>query len=118
MLDVLLGWIRDAGAPTEKSTERSGFLSYHAESHALAMGIAGGFIATAAGETKLLSLVYAAAVYGRATERGGSRKKVFADIKQEMHYAVMGIVIGILAGLVSRYTIGEIPIETVLFVGL
>lgn len=110
MIQRFIQFIKDAGAKTEKASDRDGFLSYHAESHAAGMGLAGGFMATAAGETKLLGLVYAAAVHGTAKERNGKRRRILLDVVQEMHYALGGIVVGALLGAGVRVLTGEVAI--------
>ena len=44
MLSKLIQRIKEAGAPTEESTDRDGFLSWSGETHGLAVGIYYGFI--------------------------------------------------------------------------
>lgn len=39
MLGLLLERLREAGAPSEDATERNGFLSYSAETHAIGHGL-------------------------------------------------------------------------------
>lgn len=100
--DKIVDAIEDAGAAREKDSERDGFLSYAYETHALGMGISAGFMATAYGDTALLSLVYAAAVYGKAKEKEQSRRKILKQIAAEMHYALAGIVVGAMLGMLTR----------------
>ncbi|WP_135830649.1 hypothetical protein [Halorussus halobius] len=107
LVDSLVAVIKSAGQPTEADSQRDGFLSYKSESHALGLGLAAGFFATAHGETRLLALVYAAAVYGRSVEaNSGQRRRLWTDIRTEPHYALGGAVagsaFGILAGWVTR----------------
>lgn len=98
---------KSAGAKSESSYGRDGFLSYHAESHALGMGMAAGFVSMAYGDAKLLGFVYAAAVYGKAQESNQQRRRIFVDIKQEPHYALAGLVFGAVLGLIARLVMGE-----------
>ena len=44
MLSKIIKRIKEAGAPTEESTDRDGFLSYSGETHAIGVGIYHGFI--------------------------------------------------------------------------
>ncbi|GGM64397.1 hypothetical protein J2752_000437 [Halarchaeum rubridurum] len=103
VLDRVVAWIKAAGAASETDSARDGFLSYHAESHALGLGLAAGWFFVATGQTQLLSIIYAAAVYGRArTVNGGARRRVLADVTQEWHYALGGVVAGaVLATLLA-----------------
>jgi len=92
-------FVASAGAKTESASKRDGFLSYHAESHALGMGIAAGWFFAATGRTELLGMVYAAAVYGKAHEvNGGKRRRILEDVRQEWHYALGGVVLGAVLG--------------------
>lgn len=97
-LEYLIAFAKTAGAPRESSTERNGAFSYKSETHAAGLGIAAGFASTAHGETKLLSLVYGAAIYGKVQGDGGQRKRLWQDIRREPHYAVSGIVVGSVLG--------------------
>jgi hypothetical protein len=44
VLSKIIKRIKEAGAPTEESTERDGFLSWSGETHAIGVGIYYGFI--------------------------------------------------------------------------
>lgn len=101
MIAELLQFVQAAGGKTEATTERDGAFSYHAESHAAGLGIAAGWFATATGETKLLGVVYAAAVYGRASGTNDKRRRIVRDVIQEPHYAVGGVVIGAVIGMLT-----------------
>lgn len=105
LLKYLIVFIKQAGAKKEKHTKRDGFLSYHAESHAAGMGIAAGWFATAEGNTQLLSLVYAAAVYGRAHAANGRRRRILNDVVDEPHYALGGVVLGAVLGMAGGLVI-------------
>ncbi|WP_167599521.1 hypothetical protein [Halorussus marinus] len=106
LLETAVAFVKSAGQPTESDSERDGFLSYKSETHAVGLGIAAGFFATAHGETQLLALVYGAAVYGKAYEASGQRRRLWKDVRSEPHYAlggaVAGSVFGILAGWLVR----------------
>jgi len=104
LLERLVTFSKQAGQPKESTTERDGFLSYKSETHALGMGLAGGFFFAAEGETKLLSMVYGASVYGKLFGESGSRRRIARDIKREPQYALAGVVVGALMGLLIKYT--------------
>lgn len=93
--------IEDAGAKSESDSERDGFLSYHAESHAAGVGLGLGFAAVATGNVQWLGLVLPAVTAGlRAKNREFG--KILTDVRQEPHYALGGLVAGALLGLVAR----------------
>ncbi len=99
VVSTIKTFVASSGAKSESSYERDGFLSYHAESHALGLGLAAGWFFAATGRTELLSLVYAAAVYGKAHGvNGGKRRRILVDVKQEWHYALGGVVAGAVVG--------------------
>lgn len=100
VLDRVISFFEGMGQPEERDTRRNGFMSYAGETHAAGMGIAAGFILTATGDTKLLSVVYGAAVYGRANQRNGKRRAIVNDIRDEWHYALGGIVFGAVLGAI------------------
>jgi len=101
LLARILAFLKAAGAATESDTERDGFLSYHAESHSLALGLSGGWFAVIRGDMALLSVVYSAAVYGKASQTGENpkRRRLLRDVAQEPHYALAGAVVGALLGV-------------------
>lgn len=100
-LSRLVQFITTAGAPSESSTNRSGFASYHAESHSIGAGLGFGFMIGAAGRWSLLGVLLNLVLYGR---RGGRllEPKLAQDIVQEPHYFVASIVIGALLGVAVR----------------
>jgi hypothetical protein len=101
MLGPILKYIRQAGAKREQDTDRDGFLSYHAESHAVAVGAGAGFVAVATDETKLLGALLPAVTSGlRAKDREFGR--ILADVRQEPHYALGGLVLGAAVGALTR----------------
>ena len=103
-------FFKSAGAVEEEDYERDGFLSYHAESHAAGLGIAAGWFAGATGKTELLSLVYAAAVYGKAQGKNSKRRRILRDVVQEPHYAVGGVVLGAVLGAITSAIGGGLDI--------
>jgi hypothetical protein len=106
--------IKQAGGKSEAKTKRDGFLSYHAETHAMGMGIAAGWFAAAQGSTELLGIVYAAAVYGRAHASNGKRRRILMDIVQEPHYALFGAVAGAVTGAVTSSVLGISDVPRIL----
>jgi hypothetical protein len=109
MIHRLIRLFKDAGAKSEDATARDGAFSYHAETHAVAVGIAAGFFAVATGRERLLGLVYGAAVAGeaRGMDESHKRRRILLDCKQEPHYALAGAVVGGLLGAVVRVATGE-----------
>jgi len=94
-------YIEDAGAPTESDSERNGFLSYHAESHAVGVGLGVAWLAMVTGNLQLLGLVVPAITAGlRAKNREFS--KILTDVRQEPHYALGGLVVGAALGVGVR----------------
>jgi hypothetical protein len=108
LLETAIRLTKQAGAKREAQTARDGFLSYHAESHALALGLAAGWFAAVQGEMALLSAIYSAAVYGKASGLGDSpkRRRLLVDVTQEPHYGLAGVVAGALLGAVAGWAIG------------
>lgn len=106
-IDRLVRFVKSAGAASEAATDRNGFLSYHAETHAVGLGVAAGFAAVAWGRESLLSLVYAAAVHGRVGQSDGKRRRVVKDCRQEPHYCLGGIVMGALLAAWMRVWLGK-----------
>lgn len=97
--------IEDAGAPTEADSERNGFLSYHAESHAVGVGLGIGLAAVATGNIRWIGLVWPAITTGL---RGKNKEfaKILADVKQEPHYGVAGLAVGAVLGAIVRLATG------------
>lgn len=101
--DPIPGVIEDAGAATESDSDRNGFLSYHAESHAAGVGLGVGWLALVTGDLQYLGLIVPALTAGlRAKNKQFG--KILTDVRQEPHYAlgalVVGGVLGALMGLV------------------
>lgn len=104
ILDRVVRFIKIAGSAREASFDHNGFLSYHAESHALGAGIAVGFLAAAAGLLGLLGVMLKLAIYGN---RGESlfEPKLLEDILSERHYFLGGIVAGVIPGLITHLVV-------------
>ncbi|WP_254768220.1 hypothetical protein [Salinilacihabitans rarus] len=104
ILSRLVRFVREAGAPSEDDTDRDGFLSYHAESHAAGVGLGVGIAASATGD-----LQYAGAILAMAfgLNRGPtlSNAKITEDVRQEPHYALGGLGLGLLLGSVLGSTV-------------
>lgn len=103
--------IKRAGAADEDDYGYNGFLSHHAETHALGMGIAAGWWYGAEGEVELLSMVYGAAVNARAHASNGKRRRILRDISQEWHYALFGVVIGAVLGSLTSHAVDVTGID-------
>lgn len=100
MIRKLIRVIRQAGAPSEGSTDRSGFLSYHAETHAVGVGLGIGWLAIVSGDLQLLGVVIPAITSGfRAKNR--ELGKILRDVYQEPHYALGALVAGALLGVAT-----------------
>jgi hypothetical protein len=85
--------IEDAGAATESDSDRNGFLSYHAESHAVGVGLGVGWLALVTGNLQYLGLVVPALTAGlRAKNKQFG--KILSDVRQEPHYAISGLALG------------------------
>lgn len=107
-LERAIKFVKAAGAAKESDTDRDGFLSYHAESHALALGVSAGWFAIVQGEMSFLSIIYSAAVYGKASGMGENpkRRRLLKDVAQEPHYALTGVVLGATLGLLTGEAFG------------
>jgi hypothetical protein len=103
MLDWLRTRLRQAGAPSEDATDRDGAFSFHAETHAAGVGAGLGFAAVATGNVQWLALLLPAVTAGLRA-RQGEFGKILADVRQEPHYALGGLVAGALLGLAVRLT--------------
>jgi len=98
MIRKLITFIKQAGAASEQSTDRQGFLSYHAESHAVAVGLGAGFLLTLSGNGQLLGAVIGAISAGLRGESSRQPTKILTDVYQEPHYAIGGLVVGVILG--------------------
>ncbi|QLG47907.1 hypothetical protein [Natrinema halophilum] len=88
---------REAGAPSEESTDRNGAFSYHAETHAAGVGIGVGAAAGATGDYRIVGAIVALA-FGLNRGPSLSSARIGEDIKQEPHYALGGLALGLLIG--------------------
>ncbi|ELZ12487.1 hypothetical protein C478_10436 [Natrinema thermotolerans DSM 11552] len=98
-LSRLLRLFRQAGAPSEDSTDRDGAFSYHAESHAAGLGIGLGAIATATGNYRYVGGLLAAA-FGLNRGPTLSSSNITGDVRQEPHYFIGGLALGLVLGAV------------------
>lgn len=105
----LFDWVRtrlrQAGAPSEGSTRRDGFLSYAAETHAIGYGLGLGtaIALRLAGVPYILELTVLA-LGGVKTARVRLNERVLREIREEPQYflpavAVAFTAVGYLAGL-------------------
>lgn len=76
--------------PTEGDTKRGGFLSYSAEWHALAIGLAVGITAGLTSNWELLAIVVGVSLGIRAAPTGP-----LEELRREPAYVLGGIVIGL-----------------------
>lgn len=98
-LSRLLRLVRQAGAPSEDSTERNGAFSYHAETHAAGIGIGVGAAASATGNYRFVGALVAI-TFGLNRGPSLSSRKIATDCRQEPHYLLGGIGLGLLLGTV------------------
>jgi len=99
--------LEDAGAPSEQVTDRNGFLSFHAETHALGVGLGIAWVAIVTGRLQLLGLVLPAITAGlRAKDKAFG--KILTDVRQEPHYALGGLAAGGFLGLLVRYSVAPL----------
>ena len=91
-------FIEDAGAPSEQASDRDGAFSYHAETHAFAVGAGVAWIALVTGNLQLLGLVVPAITTGLRA-KDGDYGMILTDVVQEPHYALGGLLLGGLLGL-------------------
>ncbi|WP_254766520.1 hypothetical protein [Salinilacihabitans rarus] len=99
VLSRLVRLVREAGAPSEDTYDRDGFLSYHAESHAAGIGIGVGAAASATGDLRYVGAIVALA-FGANRGPTLSSAKIAEDVRQEPHYALGGLALGFLLGAV------------------
>lgn len=104
MLDRLIDLVIDAAKPTERQSDRDGFLSYAIEVHALAIGAGVGFTAVTTGTPQLAAGVISVAL-GLNRGRVQLNPTVTADIRREPAYFIGGLGLGasvaVLVGLGS-----------------
>jgi len=101
VISRIIRFLRSAGAKQEASSERDGAFSYHAETHAFALGAGIGAAAPVTGNWRLIGGLVSLAT---ALNRGPTLfdGKIAADIKQEPHYAFGGLLFGLVIGLAAR----------------
>ncbi|MFW5978296.1 MAG: hypothetical protein ACOCP2_03580 [Halohasta sp.] len=95
LIEKTVRFVRQAGAASESDTERNGFLSYHAETHALVLGFAAGLV-TGVGDTQIFGVILGTASAGLRGESSRQPTKVLKDVYQEPHYALFGASVGLL----------------------
>lgn len=100
-IDRVVRFIEEAGAPSERRTDRDGFLSYAAETHAVGAGIGLGFMIASTGEWRYLGVLLELVLFGN---RGETRlgATLLRDILKERHYFLSGLVIGAMVGVWIR----------------
>lgn len=103
--------IPDPSAPSEEDTEYDGFLSYAAEWHALTIGMGVGLTAAllfALGFVDLAVLITTAIVFTALgmeledyvlTKKLDLDRKVVRDVSKEPWYAIGGVIIGWIGGV-------------------
>lgn len=97
VMSRLLRFAREAGAKREADTDRDGAFSYHAETHAVGVGLGVGVAAGATDEYRLVGGVVALA-FGANRGPTLSSPKIAEDVRQEPHYALVGLVVGLVIG--------------------
>ena len=105
LIDGAVRFIKQAGAPSEETYERDGFLSYHAESHAAGAGLGIGFALAAAGELRLIGGFLTLVLAGNDGVSLAD-KKLARDIRQEPQYFLGGLVTGAVLGIGARAAAG------------
>ena len=88
---------RYAGAASEGSYDFDGGFSYHAESHAFGVGFGVGVTAAATNEYKPAGIIVSI-IFGLDRGSALSDGKIAQDIRQEPHYALFGLALGIMLG--------------------
>lgn len=97
VISRLIAFARHAGAQSESDYDRNGAFSYHAETHAFAIGAGFGVAAPITGKVQLVGAVIALVT---AANRGPklTSPKIGDDVRQEPHYLLGGLVAGLLVG--------------------
>lgn len=98
MLGKLLRLIKQAGATSESKTERPGFISWKAETHALFGSAALTLTLLVSGNERVLGALAFIILYGN---RGGKLKSndLIKDMVKERAYTAGGVVIGAIIAL-------------------
>lgn len=108
---MVLDWIRnrinEAGAYRESDTERDGFLSYAAESHAIGYGVALGAAVglSMLGHPEPLAIVIAA-LGGVGAARKKKNERVWKEIREEFQYFGPSIAVGFLGVVIPALAAG------------
>lgn len=102
MLSKVYKLIQEMGALEESDTDRDGFLSYSAETHAVAVGLGVGFLATASGQASLVGVIIPTISAGLRGKSADGKSKILTDVKTEPHYALGGLAAGAAAGYLLR----------------
>lgn len=97
LLSKGLKLVRQAGASEESDTDRPGAFSYHAETHAAGLAFGVGYMAAATDDYRYAGALVALA-FGVNRGPAPASAKVVEDIKQEPHYAIGGLVTGLIVG--------------------
>lgn len=100
-LEAVIRFGKQAGAPSESETDRDGFLSHAAETHAAGAGLGAGFMIAASGDFRYFGLLYETVVLGNRGEQV-FEGRLLKDIQQEKHYFLGGLVLGAALGMASR----------------
>lgn len=112
LLDRLRRWAQsDFLADSERASDREGYLSYRAEWHAAAWGMAAGIVAVVTGQ-----LVVVAAVVGWLFSRAGDRTvpgyiPYPAQFKKESAYLLGHLVAGLVVGLGLRVALSAVGVD-------
>lgn len=105
ILDRIIHFVKQAGAPSEEATERDGFLSYKSETHALGAGLGLGFMIGAAAELSVIGVILTFVLYGNRSDNFLSPVLIH-DIRSELQYFIPGFAIGLTLGIISRFILG------------
>lgn len=102
VLSKLVRLAKQAGAASEDDYERDGAFSFHAETHAAGIGFGVGAAATATNDYRYVAALLAIA-FGANRGPELSSTQVLNDCRQEPHYLLFGLAIGLALGaLISR----------------
>lgn len=100
VLSRVVRLFRQAGAKDESSYDRDGAFSYHAETHAAGVGLGVGAAAGATGDYSYVGTIVGIAFVANRGETL-SDPKITEDVRQEPHYALGGLALGLLIGVIA-----------------